>query len=154
MSVAKIESAVREFSPEPVVCWCNGQSLESRYSSSAAGGGAAGAAGAGIGRAILRRRLEKARPANAEPMPRFPVVAVSAGQIFLFDGPVAKKGPFATLQRDQVQVAHSGSPWHRLDLLASTGEGARTYTVMVFGGPGGGLKRLKEVVEELSRDGG
>ncbi len=91
MPARNIESAVREFSPEPVLCWCNGQSLESRYSSPAVGGGAAGEVGAGIGRAILRRRLDKARPASAEPMPRFPVVAVSASQIFLFDGPVAKR---------------------------------------------------------------
>jgi hypothetical protein len=83
-------------------------------------------------------------------MPRYPVVAVSASQIFLFDGPVAKNGPFATLQRSQVQVVHSGSPWHRLDLIADTSKGPRTYTVMVFG-LGGGVKRLRKIVEELSR---
>jgi hypothetical protein len=152
MPASKIESALTEFSPEPVLCWCNGQSLESRYSSSAGPGGGA-AAGKLIGRGILRHQLAKAKPAPAEPMPRFPLIAVSASRIFLFDGPIAKAGPFATLQRDQVQVIHSGSPWHRLDLIASSGGEPRSYPVMVFG-LGGGPRRLRQLIEELSQAAG
>jgi hypothetical protein len=86
-------------------------------------------------------------------MPRFPVVALGASQIFLFDGPIAKKAPFATLRRDQVQVVHGGSAmWRRLDLVVDEGEQARSYTMMVFG-LGGGRKRLQRLVGELTRAG-
>jgi hypothetical protein len=153
MSAQKIEAAVRQFSPEPVQFWCKGQSLESRYSARASGGGLAGAAGAGIGQAIMRRRMAKVRAANAELMPRSPVVALSASRIFLFAGQVPKEGPFAALQRDQVRVVHTGHLWHRLDLVATTSNGPRVYTVMVFS-PGRGPKRLRQILAELSSNGG
>jgi hypothetical protein len=84
-------------------------------------------------------------------MPRFPVVAVGASQIFVFDGPVATQGPVAALPRDQVQVEHGGSAmWRRLDLIVSSDGEPRCYTMMVSA-LGGGRKRLQALVSELTR---
>jgi hypothetical protein len=150
MPARNIDAAVRHFAPEHVLCWCNGQSLESRYSSSAGGGGAA-AAGKAVGTAVLGQRLARARAARAVRMPRFPVVAVGASQIFVFDGPVATRGPFAALPRDQVQVEHGGSAmWRRLDLIVSRDGEPCCYTMMVSA-LGGGRKRLQALVSELAR---
>lgn len=149
MPASRIDSSVRAFAPEPVLCWCNGQSLESRYSSSVAGGGAA-ATGRAIGNAMLRRKAGRARLINAVRMPRFPVVAAGASQILIFDGPIAKQGPFAALRRDQAEVIHGGGlMWRRLDLIVPADEGSRSYTMMVFG-LGGGRKRLRRLVGELA----
>src|SRR5712692_11578553 len=117
MPASRIADAVQRFSPEPVLCWCNGQSLESRYSSSTTGAG--GLAGRAVGGAVLRHQLGKARLEGAVQMPRFPVVAVTASRIYLFGGPVPDKEAFAVLPRDQVQVVHGGNAmWRRLDILA------------------------------------
>ncbi len=75
----------------------------------------------------LRGKLKNARLHTAVLMPRYPVVAVSAERICLFDGPVARTGPFATLQRDQVEVRHGGGPmWRRLDLIVPATDGDRS----------------------------
>ena len=78
MPASRIDEAVRRFSPEPLSCWCNGQSLESRYSPSVTPAGASG--GRAAGAAVLRHQLGRARLQDAAPMPRFPVIAVSAGE--------------------------------------------------------------------------
>lgn len=90
-------------------------------------------------------------------MPRYPVVAAGVTQIFIFDGPIPKRGPFATLQRDQVEVVQGGGPvWRRLDIIARANGTSRAYTVMRFG-LFGGAKRLRTLADELSavhQDGG
>jgi hypothetical protein len=150
MPASRIEAALREFVPEPVVCWCSGQSLESRYSASTGSvgtGGAGKAAGAGI----LAFQLRRARRPGQVNMPRFPVAALTGTQVFLFDGPIATRPSFATLPRHEVRVAYGGSPmWRRLDLITDDGTGQRVYTVMAFG-IGGGRKRMEGVVAELRR---
>ena len=147
MPASRIDEAVRRFSPEPLLCWCNGQSLESRYSSSTTSAGASG--GRAVGAAVLRRQLGKTRLEDAVPMPRFPVVAVSVGRIYLFGGPVPDKEAFAVLPRDQVQVVHGGNAvWRRLDILAEHDGVPRSYTMMVSG-LGGGRKRLERLIDEL-----
>jgi hypothetical protein len=90
MPASRIDEAVRRFSPEPVLCWCNGQSLESRYSSSVTSAEAPGGRAAGAG--VLRYQLGRARLEDAAPMPRFPVITVSATRIYLFSGPVPGPG--------------------------------------------------------------
>ncbi len=118
MPADRIDEAVRRFSPEPVLCWCDGQSLESRYSSSATSARSPG--GRTAGAAVLSHQLGKARLEGAVPMPRFPVAAVTASRICLFGGPVPGRAAFAVLQRDQVQAVHGGSSlWRRLDLLVA-----------------------------------
>lgn len=151
MPSSRIDASVREFSPEPILCWCNGQSLESRYSSSVGGGGgAAVAAGKLIGNAALRRKLGKARLVEAVRMPRFPVIAAGATQIFIFEGPIVKRGPLATLARDQVEIMAGGGPmWRRLDIIAPVNGASRAYTIMRFG-PFGGTKQLRALVSELT----
>jgi hypothetical protein len=147
MPADRIDQAVRRLSPEPVVCWCNGQSLESRYSSSTTSAGAFG--GRAAGAAVLHHQLGKARLDNAVPMPRFPVVAVSASRIYLFSGPVPDKEAFAVLPRDQAQVIHGGNAmWRRLDILITHDGMPRCYTMMVSG-LGGGRKRLQGLIGEL-----
>jgi hypothetical protein len=147
MPVKNIEASLNAFSPELVLCWCNGLSQEARYSSSTGAGGGE-AIGKSIGDAVLRRKLKNARPRTAVRMPRYPVVAVSAERIFLFEGPVPRAGPFATLQRDQVDVSHSGGPmWRRLDLVVPGADGDRSYTIMFFALFGN--RRLRAVVTEL-----
>lgn len=147
MPADRIDEAVRRLSPEHVLCWCNGQSLESRYLSSTTFGGAPG--GRVAGAAVLRHQLGKARLDSAVPMPRFPVVAVSASQIYLFGGPVPDREAFAVLPRDQVQVVHGGSAmWRRLDIIAAQEGVSRSYTMMVSG-LGGGRKRLERLIDEL-----
>ena len=81
MPASQIDEALRRLSPEPLVCWCNGQSLEARYSSSVAPAGASG--GQTAGAAVLRHQLGRARLEDGVPMPRFPVVAVSTSRIYL-----------------------------------------------------------------------
>jgi hypothetical protein len=153
VSSKSTESAVHQFSPEPVLCWCNGQSLESRYSQArgaGAGAGAAGAIGAAIAGKISQRQLRKARLPDAELMPTHPVVAVSASHVMLFDARAVTAGPLAMLRRDQVQVACRGNPmWRRLDLTVKDGAGTRSYTVMVSFAKS--RKRLRLVVDELGR---
>jgi hypothetical protein len=151
MSAGKIEAALKSVSPEPILCWCYGQSLEARYSARSAGG-AAGAAGAAIGQAVLSRRLAKVRSADAVPLPAAMVVAVSASRILFFHRRSVQDGPVAALQRDQVQAVHRGHFWHRLDLTSSAVDGRRVYTVMVLG-PGRGPRRLRQVIRELGRSG-
>jgi hypothetical protein len=151
MPAKHIEASVAAFSPEPVLCWCNGLSQEARYSSSTGAGGGE-AIGKAIGGAVLRGKLKSARPDAAVPMPRYPVIAVSAKRIYLFDGPVARTGPFATLQRDQVDVRRGGGPmWRRLDLIASAADGDRSYTIMFFALFGN--RRLRAMVAELAGHG-
>jgi hypothetical protein len=153
VSTKSLESTIYQFSPEPVLCWCNGQSLESRYSQvrgAGAGAGAAGAIGAGIARTISQRQLGKARLPDAELLPAHPVVAVSASHVMLFDARAATAGPFATFRRDQVRVACRGNPmWRRLDLTVTGDGGTRSYTVMVSFAKS--QKRLRMVVDELGR---
>jgi hypothetical protein len=136
-----------------VLCWCNGQSLESRYAQArgaGAGAGAAGMAGAAIAGKISQRKLRKARLPDAELMPLHPVVAVSASHVMLFEAREVTAGPFAMLRRDQVQVARRGSPmWRRLDLTVKDDAGTRSYTVMVSFAKS--QKRLRMVVDELGR---
>jgi hypothetical protein len=150
MPVSRIEAALKEFAPEPVLCWCNGQSLESRYSSSVGGGADVIAKLAGVG--ILRFELGKARLPGAVRMPRFPLVAVGASHIFLFAGPLATAPPFATFRRGEVRVVFGGSPmWRRLDLVAdgNTAETPqRSYTIMASGLSGAG-RRMDRLVAEL-----
>jgi hypothetical protein len=147
MPADRIEEAVRRFSPEPLLCWCNGQSLESRYSASTTSAGAFG--GRAAGAAVLRHQLGKARLDDAVPMPRFPVVAASTSRIYLFGGPVPHEEAFAVLPRDQVQVVHGGSAmWRRLDILVTQDGASRSYTMMVSG-LGGGRKRLERLIGEL-----
>ena len=141
MPASRIDETLRSLIPEPVICWSNGQSLESRYSSS----GGAGGIGGMIGKAILRRQLGKARLPGAVRMPRTSLVAVGAEQIYLFDLAKLKAGPFATLRRDQVQMASSGRAWKRLDLIAGPGQPPRAFTIMVLIG----RKRLRSVIAEL-----
>ena len=150
MPVSRIEAALKEFAPEPVLCWCNGQSLESRYSSSVGFGGAEALAKvAAVG--ILRFQLGKARLPGAVRMPRFPLVAVGASRIYLFDGPLATAPPFATLGRDDVRVVYGGSPmWRRLDLIADAETPPRSYTIMASGLSGAG-GRMERLVAELER---
>jgi hypothetical protein len=148
MPASRIEEAVRRLSPEPLLCWCNGQSLESRYSSSVTSAGSLG--GGAAGAAVLRHQLGNARLEGAVPMPRFPVAALSASRIYLFDGPVPEKDAFAVLRRDQVQVVHGGNAmWRRLDLLVIQAGMPRSYTMMVSG-LGGGRKRLERLIGELT----
>lgn len=59
MPASRIDEAVRRFSPEPLLCWCNGQSLESRYSSSVTHAGASG--GRVAGAVVLHYQLGRAR---------------------------------------------------------------------------------------------
>ena len=146
MPARKIALSLAEFAPEPILGWCSGLSQEARYTSSAAGGGAAGKA---VGRAILRRQLASARLGTAVRMPRYPVVAVGATRIYIFDGPIATAGPLAALPRDQVEVIHGGGPvWRRLDLIVSADGGRRSYTVMFFALFGNG--RLRGLLTELA----
>jgi hypothetical protein len=148
MPASRIDAALRELAPEPVVCWCNGQSLESRYSSSAGSGGAE-ALGKLIGTGVLRHQLGSARLAGAVPMPRFPLVAVGARRIYLFDGPLPKNAPFATIGRDEVRVIYGGSAmWRRLDLIADADGTPRCYTIMASG-LSGAAGRLGRLVAEL-----
>jgi hypothetical protein len=92
-------------------------------------------------------------------MPRFPLVAISASKIFLFDGPLATRPPFAILPRDAVRVIYGGNAmWRRLDLITDGdagggGEaaGQRCYTIMVS--VLGSRKRLEQLVAELERTG-
>jgi hypothetical protein len=151
MSAGKTEAALKSVSPEPILCWCYGQSLEARYSARSAGG-AAGAAGAAIGQAVLNRRLAKVRPANAVPLPPGMVVAVSASRILILSRRALNDGPVAVLQRDQVQVIHRGHLWHRVDLTSAASDGHRVYTVMVLG-LGRGPRRFRQVIRELGRSG-
>ena len=147
MPADRIDEAVQRFSPDPVLCWCSGQSLESRYSSSTTSAGALG--GRAVGAAVLRHQLGRARLEDAVPTPRFPVVAVSASQIYLFSGPAPGKEAFAVLPRDQVQVVHGGNAmWRRLDILHTHNGVPRSYTMMVSG-LGGGRKRLERLIDEL-----
>ena len=147
MPADRIDQALRRLSPEPLVCWCNGQSLESRYSPSTAPAGEPG--GQAAGAAVLRHQLGKARREDAVPMPRFPVVAASASRIYLFSGPVPDTEAFAVLPRNQVQVVHGGNAmWRRLDILATHDGAPRSYTMMVSG-LGGGRKRLQQLIDEL-----
>ena len=148
MPAKHIEASVAAFSPEPVLCWCNGLSQEARYSpSTGAGGGEA--IGKAIGGAVLRGKLKNARLHTAVLMPRYPVVAVSAERIYLFDGPVARTGPFATLQRDHVEIRHGGGPmWRRLDLIVPATDGDRSYTIMFFALFGN--RRLRAMMTELA----
>jgi hypothetical protein len=141
MPANRIDEALRSLIPEPVICWLNGQSLESRYSSSGGAGGIGGA----IGKAILRRQLGKARLPGAVRMPRASLVAVGAEQVYLFDLARLKAGPFATLPREQVRVARSGHMWKRLDLIADQGQRPQVFTIMVLIGG----KRLRSVIAEL-----
>src|SRR5215471_2322051 len=144
MPASRIDAALQEFSPEPVLFWCNGQSLESRYSSSTGFGGAA-AAGKLVGVGVLRHQLGKARLPGAVRMPRFPLVAVGASRIFLFDGPIATTAPFATIRRDEVRVVYGGSAmWRRLDLITDGEAGQRSYTIMASGLSGAG-KRMERL---------
>jgi hypothetical protein len=85
-------------------------------------------------------------------MPPHLAVAVSARRIFVFADRVPRQRPFVTLQRDTVKAVHSGRLWHRLDLISTTSEGQRVYTIMAFG-PGRGPKRLRQVIEELGCSG-
>lgn len=148
MAAKYVAASIAEFAPEPVVRWCNGLSQEARYTSSAGGGGGA-AAGKAIGGAILRRQLTSARLVTAVRMPRYPVVAVGASKIYVFDGPVAKTGPIAALSRDQVEVVHRRGPmWSRLDLIVPADDGRRTYTVMFF--VLFGNRRLRALLTELT----
>jgi hypothetical protein len=103
-----------------------------------------------MGSAILKRRLAKVRSANAVTLPLNLIVAVSASRIFLFPGPVPPEQPVATLERDQVELTHSGTMWHRLDLVSTASQGPRVYTVMAFG-PGRGPRRFREIIGELGR---
>jgi hypothetical protein len=151
MSAGKTQAALQSVSPEPILCWCYGQSLEARYSARGAGG-AAGAAGAAIGQAVLNRRLAKVRSTNAVALPPSMVVAVTASRILIFPRRAVREGPVAALPRDQVQAFHRGHFWHRLDLGATTSEGPRVFTVMVLG-PGRGPRRLRQVIGELGRSG-
>jgi hypothetical protein len=81
-------------------------------------------------------------------MPRYPVVAASAERIFLFDGPIMKAGPFATLPRDEVR--HNGGPmWRRLDLIVPAENGNGSYTIMFFALFGN--KRLRATLAELTK---
>ena len=147
MPASRIDEAVRRLSPEPLLCWCNGQSLESRYSSSVSPAGSAG--GQAAGAAVLRYQLRRARREDAAPMPRFPVIAVSATRIYLFSGPLPSQEAFAVLPRDQVRVIHGGNPmWRRLDILTADDGVPRSYTMMVSG-LSGGRKRLQRLIGEL-----
>src|SRR5215472_2739266 len=149
MPSSRIDAALRELAPEPVVCWCNGQSLESRYSS--AGSGGAEAIGKLIGAGVLRHQLGRARLPGAVPMPRFPLVAVGASRIFIFDGPLPKQAPLATISRDQVRAVYGGSAmWRRLDLITDADGVPRCYTIMASGLSGAG-KRLERLVAELEQ---
>ena len=146
MPARKIAVAIAEYAPEPILRWCNGLSLEARYTSSAGGGAAAGKA---IGNALLRRQLTRARLGTAVRMPRYPLVAVGATRIYIFDGPIATAGPVAALPRDQVEVVHGGGPmWRRLDLIVAADGGRRSYTVMFFALFGNG--RLRGLLTELA----
>jgi hypothetical protein len=147
MPASRIDEAVRRLSPEPLLCWCNGQSLESRYSSSVTPAGAS--AGRATGAAVLHHQLGRARLEDAVPMPRFPVIALSATRIYLFSGPVPDQEAFAVLPRAQVRVIHGGNAmWRRLDLLTADDGVPRSYTMMVSG-LGGGRKRLERLIGEL-----
>jgi len=149
MSARHVDEAVRRFSPEPVICWCNGISEEARHSSSVGGGGGGEAIGKAVGNAVLGAKLRRGRLSGAVPMPRYPVVAVSADHVFIFDGPLAKAGPIVSLRRDQVDVASGGGPvWRRLDLVQPTANGDRSYTVMFFSLFGN--RRLRAVRAELA----
>jgi hypothetical protein len=148
MPAKYIAVAVAEFAPEPILRWCNGLSQEARYTSSVGGGGSA-AAGKAIGNAILRRQLTSARLGTAVRMPRYPVIAVGATRIYIFDGPIAKAGPIATLSRDQVEVIQRRGPmWRRLDLIVPADGGSRSYTIMFFALFGN--KRLRGLLTELA----
>jgi hypothetical protein len=151
MPARNIEESVVRFAPEPVLNWCSGLSQEARYSSSVGGGGGA-AVGKAIGNAVLRRNLKRARLGTAVRMPRYPLLAASASKLFLFAGPIVKAAPFATLRRDQVEVAKSRGPmWSRLDLIVRDEDGGRSYTIMFFSLFGN--KRLGSMLAELANAG-
>jgi len=67
MPADRIDQAVRRLSPEPVVCWCNGQSLESRYSSSTTSAGAFGGRAAGV--AVLHHQGSCTKQATSHRRP-------------------------------------------------------------------------------------
>jgi hypothetical protein len=53
------------------------------------------------------------------------------------------------LPRDQAQVVHGGNAiWRRLDIL-TTHDGAPRSCTMMVSAPGGGRKRLQELIGEL-----
>jgi hypothetical protein len=87
-------------------------------------------------------------------MPRFPVVAVTADQIYLFEWPIATTGAFATLKRGEVQVIYGGNAmWKRLDLITTDADATRSYTMMASNLSSAG-RRLRHVVDVLGNDGG
>ncbi len=150
MPAANIERSLSEWAPEPIVAWCNGQSLESRYFSSvpAPVGGAAGGIGAG---AVLRHQFTKARRDDAVSMPRFPVIAAAAERIYVFDGPVARLPAIALVERQKCGVLVSGNGmWRRLDILVED-EPPRSYTA-VFNVLLGSHRRLAALLRALGLD--
>ncbi|HLZ72742.1 MAG TPA: hypothetical protein VKV26_22795 [Dehalococcoidia bacterium] len=148
MPASRIERALAARVPEPIVAWHNGQSLESRYGRAAPAGGVTRVAAG----AILRHQFNKARRPDAVTMPRFPVVAVSAGRVYWFAGPVPAGEPVAVLERAECGVIVSGNWWwRRLDLVAA-GEPARSYTVL-FNGLFGSRKRLANLLRALAGQG-
>ena len=124
MPVGVMERALAERVPEPIVAWWHGQSLESRYSVTAHGGGAGQAGGA----AILRRQYKKARRDDAVSMPRWTVVAVTAERIYFFSQPIEAEA-VAVLERASARSSVSGrGMWRRL-IIVSEGAPPRSYTV-------------------------
>jgi hypothetical protein len=147
MPAINIERSLTERVAEPILAWCNGQSLESRYSSSVpsvVGGAPARIAGAGV----LRHQFNKEQRDDAVSMPRFPVIAVTADRIYVFDGPVARAGPLAVLERARCECLLGGrAMWRRLDIV-DTGPPPQSYTVffnLLLGGRG----RLTEMLRTL-----
>jgi hypothetical protein len=147
MPAANIERSLAERVPGPVLAWCNGQSLESRYSTSVPAP-VAGAAGRVGGAAVLRHQLTKAQRDDAVSMPRFPVIAVTEEQIYVFDGPVARGDAVAVLERSRSGFLVTGKGmWRRLDIV-SQGPPSQSYTVL-FNVLFGSRRRLDHLLRTL-----
>jgi hypothetical protein len=150
MPADNIERSLVERIPEPVLAWCNGQSMESRYSPSVRGPVGVPAAQVGA-TGVLRHQFSKARREDAVPMPRFPVIAATAERIYVFDGPLASAEPLAVLDRSACQILVSGKAmWHRLDVVYD-GPPPRSYTTF-FNLLVGSRRRLNALLAVLDAD--
>jgi hypothetical protein len=146
MPIAVMDRALAERVTEPILAWWHGQSLESRYSVTAHGGGAAQAGGA----AILQRQYTKARRDDAVSMPRWSVIAVTAERIYIFSQPI-QADAVAVLDRASSRSSVSGrGMWRRLDIV-SEGAPARSYTVM-FNVLFGSRRRINQLWRALGAE--
>jgi hypothetical protein len=145
----RIGPALEAALAEPVH-WAWGQNTESRYSQT-------GRPNLLTGLVLRQAARRRSRP-DAVRLPRFPVLAVGAGRLYVFEMAAleraAKSGtavsPIASLSRPEAELdVQRGLMWKRVTII-SRAEG-RSYTIYlnsVFGG----RKRVAETLRAL-RDG-